>query len=165
MRATEALSIRPHAPLRADRIVRVTVENSTVHGTLPVAQSDLRCMVTTIHYSSFSFPWGPEDIGSGWGSGPAGVLAATDGRLTRAHPGTAGGVRRVCVQPCWRGSKERVSVAYSHSAAERGFIWGVMAVSLEPNLLPGDPLDMEGFEPEAFSMSASEVWDFTVSAD
>lgn len=44
------------------------------------------------------------------------------------------------------------------------YVWGVMAVSLDPDLPDSGPLDLEGFEPEAFSMSASEVWDFTVPA-
>lgn len=40
--------------------------------------------------------------------------------------------------------------------------WGVMAASLQPDLPASDPLDLTGYEPEAWSVSASPVRGFTV---
>ena len=42
------------------------------------------------------------------------------------------------------------------------YTWGVMAASLQPDLPASDPLDLTGYEPEAWAVSASPVRGFAV---
>lgn len=296
----------------AYRIVTVTVQNETVQGTLPVAPSDLRCTVTTMHYSFFTFPWGPDDIGSASsdelarvlapagtakafreGSGPKarGTPSGSDavifasvrwgyetadamgfkvyrngrfvadvlrgeweewmdgspvltpgqrveyavsaynragegpktapvsrtpiaplrgGSLTSPADETviAADVKQVGAAPVfdwepvsgaeayavfvaaitddpfwtrelvWVGlvrGGATTSITYGDNSLigqppspplEPGeYVWGVMALSLEPNLPASGTLNLEGYEPQVLSVSASEVWGFTVSTD
>ena len=296
----------------AYRIVTATVENEAVQGTLPVAPSDLRCTVTTMHYSLFTFPWSPGDIGSASsdelarvlapagtakafreGSGPkargtpsgsdAVILASAywryetadamgfkvyrNGRFVadvlrgeweewmdgspvltpgqrveyavsaynRAGEGPksapvsrtpiaplrgvsltspadetviAADVKQVGATPVfdwepvsgaeayavfvaaitddpfwtrelvWVGlvrGGATTSITYGDNSLigqppspplEPGeYVWGVMALSLEPNLPASGTLNLEGYEPQVLSVSASEVWGFTVSTD
>ncbi|MCR4402778.1 MAG: carboxypeptidase-like regulatory domain-containing protein [Firmicutes bacterium] len=72
----------------AYRTVTVTVDNSTSQGTVPVAPSELRCGMSTVHYSCFQFPWGPSDLSDGSDGEP--LALATTARKVREFGAKSG---------------------------------------------------------------------------